>query len=423
MAETILEYLKKTADVTLKDHPLNEVDSLILCQFSYLKFDGILPGLGHRDKAITLLDIYEHENYDAIYADERYRKNNTALFERMLDSRRFNRMKIHSYVNIIEQENETQFAALTVEFEDGTTYVVFRGTDDNLVGWKEDLNLALSKPIPGQIRSVEYLDDVAKYLPDKFYVGGHSKGGNLSVFSAMYCSEATRNRIIAVFNHDGPGLRNEIMDDKRYMDIRDRIKMYVPRSSLVGMLLINYDDYKVVDSKYIGLLQHDPYGWKVKDYGFVFAHEVKEYAALRDRSINEWVMSLGQDQIEVFVDSVYDVMLATEAETLNDIIADWKIMIPKVKAALDETDEETKAILSKMLWMFIEIAGENTQEELNVKFDEFKSYISELSDQAKTYTQIWVETAKNSQEIVTDRLAEIKPKVAAKKKNKKDEKK
>jgi len=418
MAENVLEYLKKTEDETLKDHPLCEVDSLILCQFSYLKFDGILPGIGMREKALTLRDIYENENYDAIYADERYRKNNMALFEGMLNSRRFNKMKIHSYVNIIEYDKETQFAALTVEFEEGTTYVAFRGTDDNLVGWKEDLNLALSVPVPGQIRSVEYLDEVSKFLPGDFIIGGHSKGGNLSVFSAMYCRDSVRDRIIEIYNHDGPGLRNEIMDDEKYKEIRGRIRMSVPRSSLVGMLLVNYDEYKVVENYYPGLLQHDPFGWKIKDHSFVLADSIKDSVALRDRSINDWVMSLEQDQIKLFVDTVYDVMLATEAETLNDIIADWKNMIPKVKAALKDTDDETKAIILKIMMMFVEIATENTHEELSIRFEEICEYLSELSEQAKSYSHIVSETAKAVQESIATRFSEMKAQKNTKKNKK-----
>ena len=43
---TILDYLKEYGDYTFSEKPLNEVDSLVLCQFAYLKFDGIVPGIG-----------------------------------------------------------------------------------------------------------------------------------------------------------------------------------------------------------------------------------------------------------------------------------------------------------------------------------------------------------------------------------------
>ena len=40
---TLLDYLKEYGDYTLAEKPFCEVDSLILSQFSYLKFDGMLP--------------------------------------------------------------------------------------------------------------------------------------------------------------------------------------------------------------------------------------------------------------------------------------------------------------------------------------------------------------------------------------------
>ena len=42
MSGTIIDYLKKYGDCPLTQMPLNNVDSLILCQLSYLKYDGMV---------------------------------------------------------------------------------------------------------------------------------------------------------------------------------------------------------------------------------------------------------------------------------------------------------------------------------------------------------------------------------------------
>lgn len=383
MADTIIDYIKKTQNETLMDRPFCEVDSLILSQLSYLKFDGMVPIVGSRDSAVTLPEIGAMNTVENLFQDERYRKPNTQMFEALISSERFNKMKLHSYINIIDHESESQFAAITFEFENGVTYVAFRGTDENLVGWKEDLNLSMAKPVPGQLKSVEYLETVAKYIDGKFIVGGHSKGGNLSVFSAMYCHPLVCRRITDIYNHDGPGMRNEIMDDGRYRAIRDRIRMTVPESSVVGMLLINFDNYKVVQSKKVGLMQHDPYGWKVKDNHFVEAEEITKKASLMDRSINEWVMSLDEEQLKFFMDTVYEVMLATGEDNLNGIISNWTNVVPRVANTLKDIDQETKDAMHKLFSGLMELNDMNVRSEINERIEELKAYTESLSEQAK----------------------------------------
>lgn len=380
MSGTIIDYLKKTKKVTFEMSPFNEVDSLILSQFSYLKFEGKVPGLGQRENAVTLSDIAALDSYDSLYEDERYRKNNMALFEGMVKSERFNKIKFHSYISIIDYDKESQFAAIVADLPDGTSYVAFRGTDENLVGWKEDFNMSLFKPIPGQIMSVDYLTDVAAYLPEYFRVGGHSKGGNLAVFSAMYCHESIKDRIYEIYNHDGPGFRNELMDEAGYQAIRGKIRMTVPHSSLIGMLLVNFDNYRVVESKMpgiSGILQHDPYSWKVKGMDFVITDELSQMSAIKDRSINELVMGLDDAQINMFLDATNDIMEATGVNDLNELMANWRVVIKRVSNAMKEMDEETKDILVTIFQTLLEIADTNTRAEAEEKINEIKEALAE----------------------------------------------
>ena len=378
MAETILGYLKKTKDETLDVSPFNEVDSLILSQFSYLKFGGMVPGIGRADEAVTLWDLVESDLYDTLYDDERYRKNNTALFEGMLASKRFNQIKLHSYVSIIDHDNESQFAAITIEFPNGLCYVAFRGTDENFVGWKEDFNMSLSKPIPGQIMSVDYLADIAGYIPEYFVVGGHSKGGNLAVFSAMYSHESIQDRITDIYNHDGPGFRNELMDDDRYRAIRNKIRMTIPHSSFIGMLLINDDNYRVVESKMpgiSGMLQHNPYSWKVKGHDFVIADEVSQASIVKDKSFNEWVMGLDDDQIDLFLNCISEIMIATGVDNLNDLMTDWKEVINRVNTYIKELDEETKKPMMAIIQSLIDLTDANTKSDIHDRVEKIKENV------------------------------------------------
>ncbi len=366
---TILDYIREYGDYTFSEKPLNEVDSLVLCQFAYLKFDGIVPGAGEHGDAVSMSFLENHQDKDRLFADERYRENNTALFRGMLDSARFSTLRMNYYVNMIETDKETQFSAVTFFLEDGTIYAAYRGTDETIVGWKEDLNLAFSKPVTGQLRSVEYLNEVASEFEKPFFMGGHSKGGNFATYAAMNCKEEIRNRIVKIYNHDGPGFRPEIRKQGNYDEIAGKVVKIIPHSSLVGMLLESHAaGYMVVESRSFGLLQHDPYSWLVREDEFVRVKDIYKGRRFMDETLNEWILSLNEEQIHSFVDTLYEVVSASKAVTLIDFTADWKKSMMAVAAAFKGLDEETASMLKRIIASLFELAGERAREEIKSGF-------------------------------------------------------
>lgn len=380
---TVLEYLKEYGDYTLAEKPFSEVDSLILSQFSYLKFDEVLSGeqesvemsadwpgqcAGSTDvvtvacTAVSLEEIFRHEKYDSLYGDERYRRDNTALFLGMYGSRRFHDTRIMNYVNRIDLDTEMQFSAVTILLPDGMVYVAFRGTDETIVGWKEDLNLAFSEPVPGQRMSVEYLNRAAETFAGDFCVGGHSKGGNLAVYASMNCRQEVRQRIVTIYDHDGPGFRPEVKAQGAYDQIADRIRKTVPRSSLVGMLLYSEGEYEVVESKTIGLAQHNPYTWLVREDAFWIVQDIRTGRKFMDEALNQWILSLSQDKMHTFVDTFYQVILASEADNLIDFTANWMKSLRGIRMALKEIEPETEQVIWQILRALFDIISANMKE-------------------------------------------------------------
>lgn len=364
---TILDYLKEYRDYTLEEKPFSDVDSLVLSQFAYLKFDGMVPALGENKPMVTIYDLVNHESYDHLYADERYREDNMALFLGVYRSKRFGGLKIGNYVNRIELERETQFSAVTFRLSNGIFYAAFRGTDENIVGWKEDLNLAFSEPVPGQLMSVEYLEKTAESIPGEFYVGGHSKGGNLAVYSAMNCKPEVRQRIMKIYDHDGPGFRPEVKQKSAYQEIESRIHKTVPRSSLVGMLLYTDGAYQVVESKTIGVAQHNPYTWLVDGDRFHIVEEIRAGRRFMDDALNEWILSLSQEQMHTFVDTFYQIVLASETDNLIDFTENWFRSLQKIGAALKEVDSQTAKMIIQIMKMLFEIVSSNAKERVRSK--------------------------------------------------------
>lgn len=360
--ENIIDYIQAYGEHTFTEEPLNEVDSLVLCQLVYLNFGPFVPGMEERNAPVSIQSIYQHPDRDRILDDYWYRENNKELFAAAANSRRFGSLKMNYYVNIINVNDETQFSAMTYILEDRNVYLAYRGTDATIIGWKEDLNLAYSKPIHSQYLSVEYMDRVAGYVAGNFYAGGHSKGGNLAVYAAMNCSEKTRRKLIHVYNNDGPGFRPEIKQKGNYEAIAERVSKFIPRSSVVGMILEDGSDYEVVESRGVGLFQHNTYSWKVEGNHFLRAQNMRSGKMLRDASMNEWILSLSEEEAHAFIDTLYEVISASEASNIFEFGADWKKSLQNIIEAAKGVDETTKKAIQKILRSFFEITVEKLVE-------------------------------------------------------------
>ncbi len=356
MAGTILNYLKEYGNISFKEKPMNDVDSLILCQLAYLKFDGMVSDVKENGPFVTLKELAEHKNHEQLFADVRYEKVNRELFHGMLASKRFCNLRMNCYINVVEKQWETQFSAVTFFLEDDTMYIAFRGTDETIVGWKEDFNMAFQSPVPGQEYSVKYLNMVTGKLSNPFFVGGHSKGGNFAVYSAMNCATYVQQRILKIYSMDGPGFRPEILKKCGYEKIADKVIKILPYASLIGMLFEKDIHYKVVDSKTMGVFQHNPYNWIVKKGDFVERDDIAERVKRRDDNINRWILSLNEQQLELLVNTLYQIISASEAEDLIDFTANWRKSILGMTAALKEIDEQTTRILKNMIKSLFEIA-------------------------------------------------------------------
>lgn len=373
--ENIIDYVKEWGGYSLFEKPFNEVDSLVLCQLAYLHYGQFVPGLDRRSEPVSIRSIYEHPDRDKILEDYWYRENNIELFSAAVNSKRFGGLKMIFYVDIINEQEQAQFSAVTYVLEDQSVYIAYRGTDATIVGWKEDLNLAFSKPLHSQYLAVEYIESVAGFVAGDFYVGGHSKGGNLAVYAAMNCKAQTRERIVKIFNNDGPGFRPEIREQGNYQEITDKMVKFIPRSSLVGTILEDQHDYTLVESRGVGMLQHNAYSWKVEGDHFIRAKNMAEGKMMRDAALNEWILSLTEEETHAFVDTLYEVVSASEASNVFEFGADWKKCLQNIFEAAKEIDETTRKMISKIIWAFFEISGERAAAEFKEKRKELKKEI------------------------------------------------
>ncbi|MGM9663150.1 MAG: DUF2974 domain-containing protein [Oscillospiraceae bacterium] len=345
----ILDYLDWRGDLTLREAPFNEVDNLILAELSFIDYAGIVPEMAGR-QAPTLRQAAER--YSARHGGKEIdmgvllSDSITLLLEKAGASRRFGDMRLLSYVSLLDLEREMQFAAITVEAAPKLLYVAYRGTDDTLVGWKEDFNMSFLTPVPGQEEAVRYLDRVARHWPGRrLMVGGHSKGGNFAVYAAVRAKERVQSRIIAVYNNDGPGFDEAVLGTPEHRRIEDRIRTIVPEDDVVGMLMSHEERYSVVRSDQTALMQHDGFSWQVLGDSFVHLSEISREGKLVDQTLKAFAAGLTKQQRERFVDVLYEILTASDARTLSDLQKDrWKAVNAMVKSSR-ELDEESRQLL------------------------------------------------------------------------------
>ena len=368
----ISDYLDWRGDISLEKDPFNEVDNLVLAQLAYTDFDGIVPGVGQGMDGITIQEA--HDTFFSIYSEKEImaRVSTTKvapfLMHKMVKAERFKNMRLMNYINEIDEENQTQFSAVSFLLDNDTIYVAYRGTDNTIVGWKEDFNMSFLYQTPGQIRAAQYLNDCYRFAEYPLIVGGHSKGGNFAVYASAFCKRSVQDRIVRVYSNDGPGFLPEITSQESYRRITERVVSTIPESSIVGMLLENDLHHRVVKSSQTGAMQHDAMSWKVRGNHFVFADNLSESSVMLDRTLKNWIYGLEADEREEFVNILFGTLQSTGASTLDELTANKFAMMCNISKSLSSLPQEKQMVLKDVIRRFAYSTGEtladNVQEKL-----------------------------------------------------------
>lgn len=359
----MLDYLAWRGDLSFSEAPVSPVDGLLLSALSYIQFDNMVSENPHEAPTLSELSQMFWELPKEAMESRLRDSRDEDLMQAMGESGRFGSLRLTAVKELLDQERELQFAAVTLLLENGGAFVAFRGTDGTLTGWKEDLNLSFLDVIPGQEAARNYLEGISKSYPGELYIAGHSKGGNLAVYAAIRCENDTRSRVRAVYNYDGPGFRRKILEDSGYKEILDRVHTFVPQSSVVGMLLEHEEPYTVVYSTEEGLLQHEPYSWEVQGNGFVKLRQVTEGSRIVDDTIKGWLAGMSIKDREVFIDTLYEFLKSSDIEHIGELAKPKNIYV--VLQKLGQEDGKTKRMLAQTLIKFILAAAQTLQEDFS----------------------------------------------------------
>ena len=356
-----LDYLDWRGDLSFSSAPFCEVDMFICSQLSSPDYSGIVPETG---EAVTLEDASERYffRHPGDGADFGVLQSTSVLpmLKALAASERFRKVRLCDAKNIVDQENEEQFCAVTVLLPDGTMCISFRGTDDTIIAWKEDFNLATKPVVPAQADALNYLKRAASAHRGKIRVCGHSKGGNLAAYSSIVSDRAVRERIITAYNNDGPGFMSDFAGSPEYAEAAAKIYTILPQDSLVGMFFETTANSHVIESTaHGGAAQHNPYSWTVLGTSFSHRSDLSDDAKRNNSVMREWIKGSDPDERNKFADTIFSVFESAGTKTLTEFSENKLRHTAAVMKAIAGFDKDTRDNATMFVKRLIEaIRGE-----------------------------------------------------------------
>lgn len=335
----LLHYIKEVAHQHFYDIPLNPLDILALTEITYLPFDGLVSNETRLEKGKRLDHVIDE--FEAMEQKKKPRLSVSIIPERLQllgllkTAKRFKAIKLFAYVHEYDREEEKQFAAMSFKVCQNQVVTVFRGTDDTIIGWKEDFHMSYMTEVPAQQAATRYLTKVASHTKQDLYVAGHSKGGNLAIYASSHLPASYQQRICQIIAYDSPGVHSSVIQSPGYQAIQKKMLPIIPQNSIVGMLLETPQNTKIVKSNAFGLLQHISFSWEVDGTDFAAAPALTNKSLQIDKTLKTWTNSLSEEELKQFFDLLFGILLDAGIEHISD----FTINVPKKIQLLTEQQQ------------------------------------------------------------------------------------
>ena len=342
-------FIKLNKDKTYQELPFSDVDGLIFSELAYINFDILIGD----KKEIVLKNIKEEELTNEVFEGSVDHKKNKIMLKLMIDSKRYQDIKIRFVQRVFSKKETNQFLAMTLILPDNTLFLSYRGTDTTLIGWKEDAYLTFKEKIKAQEQALAYAESALKDNELPFILGGHSKGGNLAFYTALNISKEKLPYLIKAYSYDGPGFKDGITDFPNYLEVIDKLVKFKTYNDVVGNFFANLKKYKVVHSPGILFGGHDPFYWIVlrKTNDFKYAKDISRKSRKYSKRMMNWIESLTYEDRELATDALFTVF--GRNATVYDLYRCFLKDLRNLKKAMKKyTKEEQKRIIAILKRLF-----------------------------------------------------------------------
>ena len=355
--KNMLDYIKEFGHVSFEERAFSEIDALVLTELEYLPLEKVVPIDENGENFVTVKEIAEYmkehkkqlfDENPMMMTPERHE-----VSQIIADAPRFQSMKFFGVVSEWDKDTTKQFAAITVEVEPGVRLVIFRGTDDTLIGWKEDFLMTYSPLVAAQTDAKEYLAKQASLWGGDLMISGHSKGGNLAIYAAATQEEDVQLRIVDIFCFDSPGLYRSVLETKGYQNIVPLAMRYIPQDALVGLMLESEVPYVIVKSNAVGAMQHSAMTWGIEDGQFIKVEKLTKNSLLNDQTFKKWTESVSDEELELFWNVFFELLFTVGIETVNDVYGQFMHYVQEFLKAAGEMDEEKRELLTRVALLLV----------------------------------------------------------------------
>ena len=338
----LLDYLQWRNDVPLSVSPFNEVDNVIFSYLSYIDFRDLKEDWnGFFDLKEFFQDFCEKHSLEEIQTTGEFTERAPLLLQEMMAGERFSATKVGYYAEDFDKDKVKQFAALVFLLPDGRNYISFRGTDKTITGWKEDFLMSCQSETAGAKEAVAYFNKIAPALEGELILGGHSKGGNFAMYAAAFCEAEYKERIVQVYNNDGPGFREEVIQSPEFQELLPKIITIAPQSSIIGQLLSNPAKQHVIHSTAKGILQHDAMTWEAEKDTLV-SSELDELSEYTKTTLGSWLESMDDETRESLCTTAFSLIESTKSETFIEFSGNLMKNMETIWKEMGKLPEEKK---------------------------------------------------------------------------------
>lgn len=368
--KNMLDYIKEFGHVSFEERAFSEIDALVLTELEYLPLEKVVPSDENGEDFVTVKEIAE---YMQEHKQELFDENPMMITEErhevsqvIADAPRFQSLKFFGVVSEWDKDTTKQFAAVTVEVEPSVRLVVFRGTDDTLIGWKEDFLMTYSPLVAAQTDAKEYLAKQASLWDGDLMISGHSKGGNLAIYAAATQVEDVQLRIVDIFCFDSPGLYRSVLETKGYQNIVPLAMRYIPQDSLVGLMLESEVPYVIVKSNATGAMQHSAMTWEIEDGQFIKMEKLTKNSQLNDQTFKKWTESVSDEELELFWNVFFELLFSVGIDTVNDLYGEFMHYVQEFLKAAGNMDEEKRELLTRIALLLVSTRFEVWKDSLDM---------------------------------------------------------
>ena len=368
--KNMLDYIKEFGHVSFEERAFSEIDALVLTELEYLPLEKVVPSDENGENFVTVKEIAE---YMQEHKQELFDENPMMITEErhevsqvIADAPRFQSLKFFGVVSEWDKDTTKQFAAVTVEVEPSVRLVVFRGTDETLIGWKEDFLMTYSPLVAAQTDAKEYLAKQASLWDGDLMISGHSKGGNLAIYAAATQEEDVQLRIVDIFCFDSPGLYRSVLETKGYQNIVPLAMRYIPQDSLVGLMLESEVPYVIVKSNATGAMQHSAMTWEIEDGQFIKMEKLTKNSQLNDQTFKKWTESVSDEELELFWNVFFELLFSVGIDTVNDLYGEFMHYVQEFLKAAGNMDEEKRELLTRIALLLVSTRFEVWKDSLDM---------------------------------------------------------